>query len=507
MDSGQESRTRAPILERVLAKVAAATVIGVNARLVEVEVDVAGGMPAFTVVGLGDTAVQEARDRIRAAIKNSSFPFPLGRITSNLAPADLRKEGSSFDLPIALGVLATQGLFPTEALSGLMCAGELALDGSLRPIQNAINIALAAVEGGFQAVLLPPENAPEAAVIEGIQVLAPKDLREAVAHLAGHTTLEPVQPQPLEPDEESRLDLQDIKGQTQAKRSLEIAVAGAHNLLLIGPPGSGKTMLARRAVTLRPPLSRSEALETTRIHSAAGRMPKGLMRIAPFRSPHHTISDAGLIGGGSIPKPGEVSLAHRGILFLDEFPEFSRDALEAMRQPLEDREVTISRARASVTFPAAFQLIAAMNPSPSGDWADPKDPAQRRYLSKLSGPLLDRIDLVVNVPKLTPDELTKSPDGEASSLVRERVIAARKRMLERQGTPNANLIGKALREHAHLEPGPEAFMRAAAKQLNLSGRGFDRVLRVARTIADLAGTLEITEAHLAEAVSYRSRDW
>jgi magnesium chelatase family protein len=491
----------------MLAKVLAATVIGVEARIVEVEVDVSGGMPNFAVVGLGDTAVQEARDRVRSAIKNSAYMMPLGRITVNLAPADIRKEGSSFDLPIALGILATQGVIPLESLDGIMCAGELSLEGKLRPIGGAINIALAAAANGLKTVILPPENAPEAAAIEGVTVFTPKDLQEAVAHLTGRSTLKAAEMISLEDDEIVALELQDIKGQIQAKRALEIAVAGAHNLLLIGPPGSGKTMLARRAVGLRPPLSTAEALEVTRIHSAAGKMPKGLIRIAPFRNPHFKVSDAGLVGGGSIPKPGEVSLAHRGILFLDEFPEFSRDALEALRQPLEDGDVTISRARASVTFPANFQLIAAMNPSPSGDWVDARDPAQRRYLAKLSGPLLDRIDLIVNVPKLSPDELIKAQDGEPSSIVRARVIAARKRMLERQQTANANLIGKSLREFAALEAGPETFMRAAAKKLDLSGRGFDRVLRVARTVADLAESVQILESHLAEAVSYRSKDW
>jgi magnesium chelatase family protein len=491
----------------MLAKVTSATVIGVDARLVEVEVDVAGGMPMFTVVGLADTAVQESRERIRAAIRNSGLFFPPSRITANLAPADVRKEGSSFDLPIALGLLATQGLFPVEKLSGILCAGELALDGAIRPIQGAINMALAAAQHGFQTVILPPDNAPEATVIDGVQVICPPDLQALVKHLSDQRTLQPAQPATLETDADVLLDLADIKGQSQAKRALEIAVAGHHNLLLIGPPGSGKTMLARRAVGLRPPLARTEALEVTRIHSAAGKMPRGLIQTAPFRNPHFGVSDAGLIGGGSIPKPGEISLAHRGILFLDEFPEFSRDALEALRQPLEDKVVTISRARASVTFPANFQLIAAMNPSPNGDWMDNTSPAQRRYLARISGPLLDRIDLVVNVPKLTPDELTNAPEGEPSSLVQARVHAARNRMLERQDTANANLVGKALREHAHLTPGPEGFIRAAAKQLNLSGRGFDRVLRVARTIADLSGARDITEAHLAEAVSYRARDW
>ncbi|AWN24481.1 ATP-dependent protease [Deinococcus irradiatisoli] len=497
----------------MLATARSAALIGVDAVMVTVEVDVSPGLPAFAIVGLPDQAVSEARERVRAAIRNSGLPFPAARITVNLAPADLRKEGPMYDLPIALGLLAAQELLPASALNSLLLAGELALDGSVRPVGGAVNLALLAAQQGL-GVLLGEANALEAALIDGVKAYPARDLREAVAHLSGAAPLKPTEALEQHDDGPPPLDLADLKGQGQARRALEIALAGGHNLLLVGSPGSGKTMLARRAPGLLPQLTRAEALEVTRIHSAAGltHQRQGLIRTPPYRSPHHTVSDAGLIGGGSLPRPGEVSLAHRGVLFLDEFPEFSRKALETLRQPLEDGEVHISRARASLRYPARFQLIAAMNPCPCGHLGDPEKActctplARNRYASRLSGPLLDRIDVRVNVPRLTVEELTRAAEPEGSALVRARIQAARDLMLARQGERNSLLIGQALREHARLSAGPASFMASAARQLGLTGRGHDRVLRLARTVADLGGSHEIREVHLAEAVAFRPRE-
>lgn len=503
-----------------VAKTLSAAINGIHAFKVEVEVNISPGLFNYSTVGLPDAAVRESQDRVLAALQNSGFEAPVKRITVNLAPADLRKEGATFDLPIAVSMLLAENLVSAE-MTSTMIIGELALDGRIRPVKGALSAAMLAREQGVARLIAPKENAREAAVIGDVEVIGVESLPQLIQFLNGHEQIEPTKVSVDEvfqqPDWDG-LDFSEVKGQAHVKRALEVAAAGGHNTLMIGPPGSGKSMMAKRIPTILPEMTIDEAIETTRIHSVSGKLGANtaLVTRRPFRSPHHTISDAGLIGGGTSPTPGEVSLSHNGVLFLDEFPEFKRSALEAMRQPLEDGNVTIARSAMSVTFPSRFMLAAAMNPCPCGYYTDPSkeclcgDHVIRKYRSRISGPLLDRIDIHIEAPAVKWREMMGTEVGESSSSIRQRINAARRTQLARfTGTSvycNAQMNSRQIKKHCELDEASRTILKTAVEKLGLSARAHEKALKVARTIADLAGVERIRPEHIGEAVQYRSLD-